>query len=232
MNKREFIKNMAGASIGLTTLGFGAASFAATSRQNNIESNAVIRPSNTAEQRRRDRFPNLPLLTHDGQQVRFYDDLIKDKAVFINFMYVRCGDICPGMTVNLKRLENELGDRVGRDIFMYSITLEPEHDTLAMLKAYAENFDVGPGWKFLTGTKNDIELLRKRLGFYYSNPERDRNKREHTGMVKYGIESLERWGTSPALANPKAMAQYFYWMEPNGARPIRGALSHQTLKVS
>lgn len=222
MNKREFIKHMAGASVGLATLGLSAVSLGA----NTPQSTSTAKPQNTVEQRRKDRFPNMALLTHDGKEVHFYDDLIKDKAVFINFMYARCGDICPGMTANLKRLENEFGGRVGRDIFMYSITLEPEHDTLAMLKAYAENFDVGPGWKFLTGTKSDVELLRRRLGFYYSDPERDRNKTEHIGVVKYGIEPLERWGTCPALANPKAMAQYFYWMEPNGARPV-----HQIEKV-
>ena len=227
MNKREFIKNVAGASLGLATLGLGAASVTATSQPNNT----TVRPTNTVEQRRRDRFPNFTLLTHEAQSVRFYDDLIKDKAVFINFMYARCGDICPGMTANLKRLEHEFGGRVGRDIFMYSITLEPEHDTLAMLKAYAENFDVGPGWKFLTGTKDDIEVLRRKLGFFYSDPERDQNKTEHIGVVKYGIETLERWGTCPALANPKAMAQYFYWMEPKGARPVQQVEVQQVAKI-
>ncbi len=216
MNKREFIKSMAGASVGLATLGLSAASMATNVQPNN---DTEVKTLSKSEQRRRDRFPNVVLLTHEGERMRFYDDLIKDKAVFINFMYARCGDICPGMTANLKRLENEFGGRVGRDIFMYSITLEPEHDTLPMLKAYAENFGVGPGWKFLTGTKDDIELLRKRLGFSYSDPVRDQNKTEHTGMVKYGIERLERWGASPALANPRDIAQYFYWMEPNGERP-------------
>ena len=216
MNKREFFKSVAGASVGLATLGLGAASMAA-SVQSSGESS--VKPRNAAEQRRRERFPNMTLLTHEGEQVRFYDDLIKDKAVFINFMYARCGDICPGMTANLKRLENEVGGRVGRDIFMYSITLEPEHDTLTMLKAYAETFEAGPGWKFLSGTKDDIELLRRKLGFYYTDPVRDGNKTEHIGMVKYGIEALERWGTVPALASPQSIAQYFYWMEPGGARP-------------
>ncbi len=229
MNKREFFKSVAGASVGLATLGLGAASMAA-----NVQSigESSVKPSNTAEQRRRERFPNMTLLTHEGEQVRFYDDLIKDKAVFINFMYARCGDICPGMTANLKRLENEFGGRVGRDIFMYSITLEPEHDTLKMLKAYAETFEAGPGWKFLSGTKDDIELLRRKLGFYYTDPVRDGNKTEHIGMVKYGIEALERWGTAPALANPKSIAQYFYWMEPSGARPVHGAALYEATKVS
>lgn len=229
MNKREFIKNVAGASVGLATLGLGAATMATNAPQG---SDAGVKSLSKSEQRRRDRFPNMTLLTHEGKQVRFYDDLVKDKAVFINFMYARCGDICPGMTVNLKRLENELGDRVGRDIFMYSITLEPEHDTLSMLKAYADSFEVGPGWKFLTGTKRDIELLRRKLGFYYSDPDRDQNKTEHIGMVKYGIEALERWGASPALSNPKAIAQYFYWMEPNGARPAHGAALNAAANVN
>ena len=112
MNKREFFKSVAGASVGLATLGLGAASMAA-----NVQSvgESSIKPRNAAEQRRRERFPNMTLLTHEGEQVRFYDDLIKDKAVFINFMYARCGDICPGMTANLKRLENEFGGRVGRE---------------------------------------------------------------------------------------------------------------------
>lgn len=219
MNKREFFKSMAGVSVGLATLGFSATSFGANSLQNQ----SILRPENNAEQRRRDRFPNLLLQTHEGETVRFYDDLIKDKVVLINFMYARCGDICPGMTANLKRVELELGDRVGRDIFMYSITLEPEHDTLKMLKAYAENFDAGPGWKFLTGKKADIELLRKRLGFKYSNPVLDQDKTQHLGVVKFGIEPLERWGTFPALGNPKAIVQSLYWMEPNGERPNYGA---------
>ncbi len=228
MNKREFIKNMVGASVGLATLGFSAASMASNAQPNST----TVRPQNAVEQRRRDRFPNVPLLTHEGKEVHFYDDLIKDKAVFINFMYARCGDICPGMTANLRRLEHELGGRVGRDIFMYSITLEPEHDTLPMLKAYAENFDAGPGWKFLTGTKNDIELLRRKLGFVNSDPVLDQDKTEHIGTLKYGIEPLERWGACPALANPKAIAQYFSWMEPNGARPIRGTAFQQAAAAS
>ena len=74
-------------------------------------------------------FPNVTLTTHEGKKVRFYDDLIKDKIVLINFMYVKCEGICPGTTANLLKVQKMLGDRVGRDIFMYSITLKPEEDT-------------------------------------------------------------------------------------------------------
>src|ERR1044072_2557808 len=74
-------------------------------------------------------FPNFELTTHEGKKVRFYDDLIKDKIIVINFMYAQCEGICPGITTNLVKVQKLLGDRVGKDIFMYSFTLKPEQDT-------------------------------------------------------------------------------------------------------
>ena len=105
-------------------------------------------------------FPNVTLTTHEGKKVRFYDDLVKDKIVIINFMYVKCQGSCPGTTANLVKVQKLLGDRVGKDIFMYSITLKPEEDTPEKLAAYAKAYKVGPGWQFLTGNPQDVELLR------------------------------------------------------------------------
>src|SRR6185295_2768145 len=83
-------------------------------------------------------FPNVTLTTHEGKRVKFYDDLLKDKIVIINFMYIRCQGTCPGTTANLLKVQKLLGDRVGKDIFMYSITLKPEEDTPKDLNAYAK----------------------------------------------------------------------------------------------
>ena len=146
-------------------------------------------------------FPNLVLTTHEGKQVRFYDDLIKDKIVTLNVFYTSCEVVCPLATANLVRVQNMLGDRVGRDLFMYSITLDPEHDTPEVLKAYATSHGVGPGWLFLTGRREDIELLRRRLGFTWADPVKDANKDNHTGNLRYGNEPLMRWGAVPAMAN-------------------------------
>ncbi|NOU20569.1 MAG: SCO family protein [Methyloglobulus sp.] len=214
MNKRDFIKKMTGVTLGVAALAALPASAASAA------SFKSFTPSKTNHvARSKSAFPNVPLVTHEGKVVRFYDDLIKDKTVMINFMYARCGDICPGMTANLKLVQKEFGDRVGRDIFMYSISLEPEHDTPQVLKAYAELFRVKPGWTFLTGKKSDIEALRRHLGFSLSDPLLDKDKTQHIGVVKFGIESLERWGMSPALGDPKYIAEYLRWMEPNGSRP-------------
>jgi len=211
MNKRDFIKNLSGVSLGAATL------VALPANSTNIKKFTPTKTNHAA--RSKSAFPNVPLITHEGKAVRFYDDLVKNKTVMINFMYARCGDICPGMTANLKLVQKELGDRVGKDIFMYSITLEPEQDTPKVLKAYAELFHVQPGWTFLTGKKADIEELRKHLGFSFSDPTLDKDKTQHIGVVKFGIESLERWGMSPALGDPKYIAEYLRWMEPNGSRP-------------
>jgi protein SCO1/2 len=124
------------------------------------------------------------------------------------------------MTANLRRVYKEFGERMNKDIFMYSISLQPEKDTPSALKAYRQLHKIKPGWTFLTGTKANIELLREHLGFKFSDPSLDEDKSQHLGVVKFGIERLERWGMAPALGDPKYLAEYVRWMEPNGSRPV------------
>lgn len=147
-------------------------------------------------------FPNVTLTTHEGKKVKFYDDLLKDKIVLINFMYVKCEGICPGTTANLVKVQKLLGDRVGKDIFMYSITLKPEEDTPRDLAAYAKAYKVGPGWKFLTGAPKDVDLLRRKLGFIDRDPARDANKSNHIGMLRWGNEPETLWSACPAMLAP------------------------------
>jgi protein SCO1 len=162
-------------------------------------------------------FPNVTLRTHEDKTVRFYDDLIAGKFVIINFMYTGCGDICPGMTANLAEVQRLLGERVGRDIFMYSITLQPELDTPEILKGYAETFGVQPGWLFLTGERTDIATLRRKLGFVDPDPLLDGDLEQHIGIVKFGIERLDRWAGCPALTAPEQIVRSILSMEgPKG----------------
>ena len=147
-------------------------------------------------------FPNVTLTTHEGKKVKFYDDLLKDKIVLINFMYVKCEGTCPGTTANLVKVQKLLGDRLGKDIFMYSITLKPEEDTPEKLAAYAKAYKVGPGWQFLTGDPKDVELLRQKLGFIDRDPVRDANKSNHIGMLRWGNEPHTLWAGCPASLPP------------------------------
>ncbi len=150
-------------------------------------------------------FTNVSMQTHEGRTVRFYDDLLKGKVAMINFMFTECDGICPGVMQNLTDVQALLGDRVGRDIFMYSITIDPKTDTPERLAQYAALFGIGPGWLLLTGKKADVEQLRARLGFVDSNPRQDANPDEHTGTVRIGNEPLHRWIMVAGLARPEAI---------------------------
>ena len=156
---------------------------------------------------RRRHLPDVALLTHQGKTVRFYEDLVKDKKVVINFLYTRCQGICVPVTANLVRVQKLLGDRVGRDIFFYSITLKPEEDTPEALDKYAALHAVGPGWLFLTGKADDVELLRRKLGFRYDDPVEDADKSNHTGMLRMGNEPYLRWSACPGMAAPTWIAK-------------------------
>ncbi len=163
-------------------------------------------------------FPNVPLTTHEGKQARFYDDLLKDKVVTINFMYTSCKDVCPLTTAHLVKVQKLLGDQVGRDIFMYSLTIDPQHDTPEVLKSFAEKFHVGPGWFFLTGKYDDLELLRVKLGFVDPDPKVDKDRANHIGTLEYGNEPLMLWGACPGLAHPQWIAKEISWVIQPGSR--------------
>lgn len=150
------------------------------------------------------RFPNTELTTQDGKKVHFYDDLIKGKIVAIDFIYTSCGYACPLETARLVQVQQKLGDRVGKDIFFYSISIDPEHDTPKVLKAYMQKFHVGPGWTFLTGNKEQIDLLQKKLGVY-TDPRI--NADGHLPHVLIGNEATGQWMRGNALDNPSFQAR-------------------------
>jgi protein SCO1 len=164
-------------------------------------------PGNARSQQGAEWFTNVEVKTHDGRTLRFYDDVMKGKILLINFFFTECDAVCPLMTENLARVQDLLGPRVGRDIFMVSITLQPEHDTPEVLAAYAKTYGVGSGWLFLTGRKADIELLRHRLGFVDSDPAQDADLEQHIGTVRIANEPMHRWAMSPALLNPAALVR-------------------------
>jgi protein SCO1/2 len=160
------------------------------------------------------RIPDVPLVTHEGRHVRFYSDLVKGRVVFVSMMYAQCSDRCPPMTQNLKRVHEMLGDRAGRDVFMYSITLLPEYDRPADLKAFVDLNRIGPGWTFLTGKKDDIEQIRVGMGFSDPDPVLDADVASHIGMVRIGNEALDRWSMAPILSEPELILESLMAVDP------------------
>jgi protein SCO1 len=154
-----------------------------------------------------DWFTNVKVTTQDGQTLRFYDDVMKGKILLINFFFTSCDNVCPLATENLVQAQDLLGSRMNDEIRIVSISLQPEHDTPEVMTAYAKMHGVGPGWLFLTGQKDDIELLRHRLGFVDINPETDADLEQHVGTVRIANEPMHRWAMSPALISPEALVR-------------------------
>jgi protein SCO1/2 len=156
--------------------------------------------------------PNVPLISHEGKEVLFYDDLVKDKIVTVNFFFSKCDEICPMVMANLVKVQKLLGDQVGRQLFMYSITLKPEEDTVDVVRNYREALHATPGWTFFTGKTEDIDKIRKGIGFTYPEPAIDRDTTQHIGNVRYGNEPLMLWAACPGQAHTKWVAESFEWM--------------------
>jgi protein SCO1 len=151
-----------------------------------------------------DYFPNVPLVTHNGKTVRLYDDLLKGKKVAVAVMYTSCSVECPLITARMVQLRRALGDRVGKDIFFYSISIDP-WDTPDVLKAYAAKFGAGgPGWEFLTGNDEDIKLVTRKLGLSRLS---DRNNLDgHTPSLMIGNVANGQWMRNSAVDNPQFLA--------------------------
>src|SRR5215475_10623778 len=160
-------------------------------------------------------FPNLPVVTQDGKTLRFYDDVIKDKIVLISFAYTNCPDICPLTTARIAQVEDKLGDMVGRDIFFVSMTVDPERDTPERLKEFADAFDAGPGWLFLTGKPEDIRLINSRLG------DRSRTLSEHRNEIVLGNDATGEWTRNTVFGDIDRLIMDIRSMDPKWRNEVR-----------
>lgn len=147
-------------------------------------------------------FPDIEVVAHDGTKGRFYSDFVRGRVITLNFFFTACNDTCPLVTQNLREVQDLMAARLDRDLFMYSVSLQPELDTPEILREHAALWDVRPGWRFLTGRPDDIERLRRASGFASDDPEVDRVRDNHTGLLRYGNDRLDRWAACPALARP------------------------------
>jgi len=160
------------------------------------------------------KFTNALLRTQDNKEVRFYDDLIKGKQCVINLMYAQCHGACPLVTTVMKRTYRDLKDRMGKDLFFYSISVKPEDDSPEALKHYAEmrNADL-PGWYFLTGNAYDIETIRFRL-FNMGHIGVDTDFAMHSGTFRIVNDATNYWGHAGAFASQQHILQRISWADP------------------
>jgi cytochrome oxidase Cu insertion factor (SCO1/SenC/PrrC family) len=145
-------------------------------------------------------FPNTVLLTQDNKPVHFFDDLLKGKIVLINYMFTTCTGVCPAMTSNLLKVQEYLGERVGAGVNIISISVDPAVDTPEALKKYANNYKVKPGWYFLTGKKEDVDSVLRKVGGFV------KDKNDHTSLLIIGNVETGQWMKMFAMSRPAEIA--------------------------
>jgi protein SCO1/2 len=175
----------------LTTL-FVLASFSPSLSMGN--QNAT--PPNPA----RDYFTDTILVDQDARPHRFYSDLIAGRTVVINLIFTGCRSSCPIIMGRLLELQDLLGDKAN-DVSILSISVDPVMDTPQALHAYAESLQAGPGWYFLTGSRDSVETVLRRMGNRSSSPE------DHTDLIVVGNDRSGTWIKLTAIATTEDIAQ-------------------------
>ena len=132
-------------------------------------------------------FSDRRLLTQHGDEVRFYSDVLKDRVVLINFVFTQCKDTCPTQTAKVSAVQTLLDGTEGRDVQLVSISVDPRHDTPAALARYATTFGAGAQWTFLTGRRDDVDDVLRRLGQWTADP------RTHTTLFIAGNAATGHW---------------------------------------
>jgi len=210
------------AAVGATRPNFGGAIPIGSAGGTSTSSAGLTTSEKSRRRIQEQHLPNVPLITQDGKQVRFYDDLVKGKVVAMNFFFAKCEEVCPVVMANLAKVQKLLGDSVGRDIFMYSFTLKPEEDTVEVLKHHHHMFGAKPGWTYLTGNPQDLEKLRVAIGFSYPDPKIDADKTQHIGNVRYGNEPIMLWSACPGMAHAEFIAETLNWaIHPETSRVLK-----------
>ena len=144
-------------------------------------------------------FTDVLLVNQNNERMRFYSDLLKGKVVVINTFYTECTGSCPVHMQKFVEIQKALGDHLGQDVHLISISVDPTTDTPPRLKEYAERFDAKPGWYFLTGKKADVEMALYKVGQYV------KTKEAHLDLIIIGNEPARRWKKANGMAPTESL---------------------------
>jgi cytochrome oxidase Cu insertion factor (SCO1/SenC/PrrC family) len=145
--------------------------------------------------------PDVTLIDQDGRPVNVLRDLARDKLLVMNFIFTTCQGVCPPLGVNFGQLQGRLGSRLGQDVSLVSVSVDPVTDTPERLKAWSRQFGAAPGWTLLTGPKRDVDRLLKALGVFAAN------KTEHSPFILMGRASERRWRRVHGLTPPSKLSE-------------------------
>jgi protein SCO1/2 len=146
-------------------------------------------------------FTDTVLINQDGEKMRFYSDLLKGKTVIIDSFFATCQGSCLPMNRNLEKVQEALGDRLGKDAYIISISVDPTVDTPPALKAYSKKLNARPGWYFLTGDKASVDFVLTKLGQFVDN------KQDHLNIFIIGNERTGLWKKAFGLAKSEELVK-------------------------
>jgi protein SCO1/2 len=146
-------------------------------------------------------FTDIELVNQNGEKMRFYHDLLQGKTVIINSFFATCQGSCLPITRNLEKIQEALGDRLGKDARIISISVDPTVDTPGELMAFGKKFHARPGWYFLTGSKENVEFVLKKLGQFVEN------KQDHANVIIVGNDRTGLWKKAFGLAKSEQLIE-------------------------
>lgn len=166
---------------------------------------AAANSSKESNEKVREYFTDLKLMTQEGKEVSFYSDVLENRVVLIGVFYTDCTTACSMQMMVLSHLQKlmieKMGGNLGKDIYIVSITLDPERDNLDKLQSYSRRYSKGPGWLFLTGDKKNVDWINYRLGQYAEIVER------HTSFYLLGNLKEGKWVRIQPNANAQQLMQ-------------------------
>jgi len=163
-------------------------------------------------------FTDTELIDQNGQVQRFYSDLLDGKIVVIDSVFTTCTLVCPVLGQKMKHLQEVAGERLGDDVVLLSISVDPETDTPARLRAFGTQFDARDGWYFLTGSRENVSRVLAKLGFAVDDKE------SHSTIVLMGNEQTGLWKKTNGLASSGELEKLFRTvLEDDGSSTAAGA---------
>jgi len=211
----------------LAALGASALSFAAKSATTQTASKDAAAGSQTLDPRIQRSIPDVPGVAHTGHAFHFYRDLVKDKVVAINFMSIREEARFP-ITARMAQIARRLGDKLGSEVFLISVTRDPDHDTPQRLGEFAQQYSVSKGWFFVNCAMDGAAALQSRV--YHAHEHANSSAGEHapavshqirirsTDTVFYGNGGVGLWSNFPIEIHPEEAVRHISWVMP-GRKP-------------
>jgi len=133
------------------------------------------------------KLPEVRLVDSTGRDRVLGKDVLGSRLAIVDFIYTSCTSVCPVLSSVLGAVQDDLGPRLGTEVEMVSVSIDPAADTPSRMREYAERFGAGPEWTFLTGSKPEIDRLLARAGVHAPTPA------EHTPVMLVGDPARHVW---------------------------------------